>query len=83
MLAKKSSREGGFATYSKEELLADLGRPLSAKDYSKADRVTLLLMQPQVGCLLNAEPAGNKKESSCYLKEDPNGIFSQKDSWRR
>ena len=35
--------------------------PLSADDYQRADRVMLLLMQPQVKSLLDSVPVGKKK----------------------
>ena len=34
---------------------------LSAEDYQKADRIMLLLMQPQVKSLLDSQPVGKKK----------------------
>ena len=60
MLADKSIRAGGYSAYSKEEIIQHLSLPLSADDYAKADRVALLLMQPQVRNLLDAEPTGKK-----------------------
>ena len=35
--------------------------PLSAEDYQRADRIMLLLMQPQVKNLLDSVPVGKKK----------------------
>ena len=39
--------------------------PLSADDYQRADRVMLLLMQPQVKSLLDSVPVGKKKAKNC------------------
>ena len=36
-------------------------KPLSAEDYEKADRIMLLMMQPQVKTLLDSQPVGKKK----------------------
>ena len=36
-------------------------KPLSAEDYKKADRIMLLLMQPQVKTLLDSQPGGKEK----------------------
>ena len=35
--------------------------PMIAEDYQKADRIMLLLMQPQVKTLLDSQPVGKKK----------------------
>lgn len=59
-LADKSIRAGGYSAYTKEEIIQLLSVPLSADDYIKADRVALLLMQPQVRKILDSEPTGKK-----------------------
>ena len=38
-----------------------MGVPLSAEDYECADQIMLLLMQPQMKCLLNSKPVGKAK----------------------
>ena len=38
-----------------------IGAPLSADDYEHADQIMLLLMQPQVKCLLSSEPVGKRR----------------------
>ena len=40
---------------------ANIGAPLSVEDYEKADRIILLLIQPQVKQMLDATPIGKKK----------------------
>ena len=35
--------------------------PLTANDYEQADRIMLVVMQPQVKCLLNSEPVSKRK----------------------
>ena len=58
MLAK---RPGGFASYTKEEVLSHLRLPLTSDDYTKADRIMLLLTQPQTRSMLDSAPTGKKK----------------------
>ena len=53
MLAK---RAGGFASYTKDEVLSHLRLPLTSDDYNKADRVMLLLTQPQTRSMLDSAP---------------------------
>ena len=60
MLAKEN-RQGGYKAYAKEEMLANIASPLTVEDYERADRVILLLMQPQVKQMLDAAPVGKKK----------------------
>ena len=48
---------------------ANIGAPLSVEDYEKADRIFLLLMQPQVKQMLNTTPVGKKK-----AKNAPKGM---------
>ena len=58
---KKDKRPRGFQDFSWQEMDVIMGAPLSAEDYERADRVMLLLMQPQVKCLLNSKPVGKTK----------------------
>ena len=58
MLAK---RPGGFASFTKEEVQAHLRQALTPEDYSKADRIMLLLTQPQTRSMLDSKPTGKKK----------------------
>ena len=51
----------GYWDFSRQEMELIMGAPLSAEDYERADWVMLLLMQPQVKCLLNSEPVGKAK----------------------
>ena len=60
MLAREN-RPGGYKAYTKEEMLANIAAPPTVADYEKADRVILLLMQPQVKQMLDAAPVGKKK----------------------
>ena len=63
MLAKEN-RPGGYSAYSKDEMLDNIAAPLTVADYEKADRVILLLMQPQVKQMLDAPPSGKKKSKN-------------------
>ena len=47
-----------YKDFSRQEMELIIGAPLSAEDYESADQVMLLLMQPQVKCLLNSKPVG-------------------------
>ena len=58
IFAKKLIREGGYKAYSKEEILGHLAQPLTVDDYTKADKVALMLMQPQVETLLEVHQSG-------------------------
>ena len=57
----KAKRPGGYKDFSKEEMNIIMRAPLSAEDYQKADRIMLLLMQPQVKSHLDSQPVGKKK----------------------
>ena len=57
----KGKRPHGYQDFCCEEMDIIMGAPLSAEDYERADRIMLLLMQPQVKCLLNSEPVGKAK----------------------
>ena len=54
-------RPGGYKDFSQEEMDVIMRAPLSADDYQRADRVIVLLMQPQVKSLLDSVPVGKKK----------------------
>ena len=56
-----TGRPGGYTAYSKEEMMANIGTPLTVDDYKRTDKVILLLMQPQVKQMLDAKPVGKKK----------------------
>ena len=57
----KAKHPGGYKDFSKDEMDAIMQKPLSAEDYEKADRIMLLLMQPQVKTLLDSQSVGKKK----------------------
>ena len=57
----KGKRPGGYKAYTRDEMEAVIGAPLLVEDYEKADKVILLLMQPQVKLLLDATPVGKRK----------------------
>ena len=44
----RGQRPGGYKDYTREEMRANIGAPLLVEDYKKADKIILLLMQPQV-----------------------------------
>ena len=57
----KAKRPRGYQDFTRQEMDAIMRKPLSAEDYEKADRIMLLMMQPQVKTLLNSQPVGKKK----------------------
>ena len=57
----KGKRPGGYKDYSGQEMDNVMKAPLTANDYQRADKVMLLLMQPQVKSLLDSIPIGKKK----------------------
>ena len=50
-----------MTAYLKEEMLANIGALLTVDKYKRAEKVILLLMQPQVKQIINAEPVGKKR----------------------
>ena len=46
---------------------SNLAQPLTVTDYEKADRIILLLMQPQVKQLLDSPPVGKKKAKNLHV----------------
>ena len=65
MIARER-RPGGYKDYTKEEMRANLGAPLAVTDYEKADKIILLLMQPQVKQMLDSTPVGKKKAKNAH-----------------
>ena len=57
----EAKRPGGYKDYSREEMDVIMRAPLSADDYQRADKVMLLLMQPQIKSLLDSIPVGKRK----------------------
>ena len=57
----KEKRPRGYQDFTRDKMDAIMWKPLSAEDYEKADRIMLLMMQPQVKTLLDSQPVGKKK----------------------
>merc|ERR1711867_126947 len=57
----KAKRPRGYQDFTNDKMNEIMRKPLSAEDYEKADRIMLLLMQPQVKTLLDSQPVGKKK----------------------
>ena len=51
----KSKHPRGYQDFTRDEMDAIMRKPLSTEDYKKADRIMLLLMQPQVKTLLDSQ----------------------------
>ena len=52
------------STFTETELKAHLRTPLTAEDYDKADRVMLLLTQPETRKMLDAKPTGKTRSKN-------------------
>ena len=57
----KSKCPRGYQDFTRNEMDKIMQKPLNAEDYEKADRIMLLLMQPQVKTLLDSQPVGKTK----------------------
>ena len=57
----RGQRPGGYKDYTREEMRVNIGAPLLVEDYEKADKIILLLIQPQVRQMLDATPVGKRK----------------------
>ena len=60
----KAKHPRGYQDFTRDKMDLIIRKPLSAEDYEKADRIMLLMMQPQVKTLLDSQPVGKKKAKS-------------------
>ena len=79
----EGKRPRGYRDFSHQEMDVIIGAPLSADDYERAHRIMLLLMQPQVKCLLNSEPVGKRRAKNTQkgMFICPIGVSRPADCW--